>query len=577
MWAERRWPPPGTAAGEPSSVLKAALDTLRVGVSRDYALIRDHLKRANRTIPFEPARSLDALVNEARVHYWVQWWKDGVWLDLDPSFADAAPGKTFASAEKPSDALPDGLFHIVGIRLRVEEHDLMLAGEADVKPAIREVLAHRARAADLSGIDVVLSHQPENWKGPSKDIQTALASALTDTGRIKPGTDDRQEPDRWHVISPEAAGHRRDGRSLRSPERSGDAKGRPHRDGGMARARVRRAGRPQRDGGAGHLRSLRKGTARFPQPPQLRRSPRADQCRRRVRRHARCVQPVLHDRSDPRRPVSEWSQGRAAGRDGAGNRRVPAAHQPDLHVDRRHDVVPLGPVEPADRAFVPASPRIAIAESSMSGGKDRISLDLRHIRSRIVGIDSRPDTVFFAAVFRGVVEGTLERVLMEYLTAGARQDGWEPEVSTSSLFERAVGENVDAILLRDGDIFPSAVSGDVHARLNDAMAAGHFVLSPQRTIAVGNGRRLAWWQIDPKTGETIAVTDEGLHQTAVCYTERTNQENGETEVVVQWVRGGRTFNSHTTYRIDQTTQYEGLIRSIEDFAERLPWNQFPFH
>ena len=185
--------------------------------------------------------------------------------------------------------------------------------------------------------------------------------------------------------------------------------------------------------------------------------------------------------------------------------------------------------------------------------------------------------MFFAAVFRGVVEGTLERVLMEYLTAGARRDGWEPEVSTSSLFERAVGENVDAILLRDGASFPSPVSGDVHARLNDAMAAGYFVLTPQRTITVGNERRLAWWQIDPKTGETIAVTDEGLHQTAVCYTERTNQETGETEVVVQWVRGGRTFNSHSTYRIDQTTQYEGLIRSIEDFAERLPWNQFPFH
>ena len=97
----------------------------------------------------------------------------------------------------------------------------------------------------------------------------------------------------------------------------------------------------------------REGTARVPQPPQLQRSPRADQCRRRVRRHARCVQPVLHDRSDPRRPVSERSQGRAAGRDRAGNRRVPATHQPDLHVDRRHDVVPLGPVEPADRAFLP--------------------------------------------------------------------------------------------------------------------------------------------------------------------------------------------------------------------------------
>ena len=578
MWAERPRPPQGTTESAPSPALTAALDTLSASVTRDYALIRDRLKRANLTIPSEPAPSLDSLVKEAQVHYWVQWWKDGTWLDLDPSFVDAAPGQTFTKAEHSSEALPEELFHHVNIRLRVEEYAVLLAGDAEVNPEIRDIFTYGARAADLSGIDVVLSHQPENWQGPAKSIQGALASALTNTGRIKPVL----MVGKTLVVGKESF-HQR-------PPRTGGIGG---VFGGL--------------GGEGTRKPVPIATAEWLQLEFV--APDggketvvreifdlSGKARRAARQTLRSEEVRTRTSVDSAFDLTHaayslfFTTGRidAAHFSNLAKNRQPAAGEPPgIDAFLRHINITFASISdtmlarlspPNQRSVLsyPASPRIQVVELSTAGGKDRISLDLRQIRSRVVTIDSRPDTVFFAAVFCGVVEGTLERVLMEYLTARARQDGWEPEMSTSSMFERAAAEHVDATLLHQGVSLPKDVPGDVRARLNDAIAAGYLVLSPQRTITVRNEARLAWWQIHPKTGETIAVTDDGLHQTAVCYTERTDQDTGETEVVVRWVKGGTEFNSHTTFGIGETTEYESLISSIEHLAERLPWNEFPF-
>ena len=77
------------------------------------------------------------------------------------------------------ESLPEELFHRLALRGSAEEY----TGD---RPATREALTYEARAADLSGVDLVLSHQPENWRGPAKSVQAALAAAIADTGRIRP-------------------------------------------------------------------------------------------------------------------------------------------------------------------------------------------------------------------------------------------------------------------------------------------------------------------------------------------------------------------------------------------------------
>jgi hypothetical protein len=66
------------------------------------------------------------------------------------------------------------------------QNDYIATGNAETKPVTRDLLTYAAKAADLSGVDLVLTHQPENWKGPAEDLSGALSSSIQDTGRVKP-------------------------------------------------------------------------------------------------------------------------------------------------------------------------------------------------------------------------------------------------------------------------------------------------------------------------------------------------------------------------------------------------------
>jgi hypothetical protein len=59
----------------------------------------------------------------------------------------------------------------------------------------------------------------------------------------------------------------------------------------------------------------------------------------------------------------------------------------------------------------------------------------------------------------------------------------------------------------DGNIPPEALAG-VRADL----ASGHLVVAPREAMTLDKSLRYAWWRINPRTGESVAVTDEGLHQ-----------------------------------------------------------------
>jgi hypothetical protein len=63
------------------------------------------------------------------------------------------------------------------------------------------------------------------------------------------------------------------------------------------------------------------------------------------------------------------------------------------------------------------------------------------------------------------------------------------------------------------------------------------VVAPQRAIAVAGNPRLAWWRIDARSGETTAVTDEGLNAAAVEVTIEHNKSQATTTVTVEQTIG----------------------------------------
>jgi hypothetical protein len=114
------------------------------------------------------AGTLDAL----RDHWWVQYSDRGNWIDLDPLFPDTRPGETPSKAAdtvvlEPGNARPTldaKLRHEVEVRVIAEQWK-----DGHLKESV--VLTQTLLPAELSGRRISLTHYPLDWPGnaPSKD------------------------------------------------------------------------------------------------------------------------------------------------------------------------------------------------------------------------------------------------------------------------------------------------------------------------------------------------------------------------------------------------------------------------
>lgn len=519
MWAER--PQPASPNDNASAEAKAMSEKLVASVKRDYTLIRDQLKQAHLATSPQLAPSLDSLIKEAQDHYWIQWSKNGNWVDLDPSFVDSAPGTKYITVADTFDTLADGLFHRVEIRVRAEEY----TGD---QVSNRVILSRKIKAADLSGVDVILAHQPENWTGPVTNLQSALASGITATGRIKPvlivGGEDWAAGQPFYTKTPPSSGM-----------------------GGVFNALA----------GIGTRNQAPIATAGWIEVEFISPAGNRNIVTREIfdlvgegRRYkgTKLTAEELRSKSSAEAATdittNIYSLFFTTGRI-ATNHLYKLAAEPNsdetFGVDRflrRISILfaassdallkRIGRPERAVIVFYPDSPRVEIADLSSTARTRRFSLDLRRTDIRAVALGPHPESVFSAQVLRGVVEGTLERSLTEYVMGNATKPP-ELAISTSLIFERARAKGIGAILLlprRSTVIGP--MSDDTGARVREDLANGFMVVAPEQQILLTQTPRFAWWRIEPGSGKTTALTDEGLHQTG---TEFTFNENTATHRV----------------------------------------------
>ncbi len=553
MWAERQTAPTPQAPETPASV-KTALETLRTGVQRDYTILRDQLKGARTATP-NLSRTLATLIGEARSHYWVQWFKDGRWTDLDPSFTDAAPSRTYARSEETFDALPGATSHQITIRVRLEEY-------TGATVATRTLLTHTAKAADISGLDPVLVHMPEKWSGAS--LSGAIKSAIENTGRVKPvlliGTEVLMgEPFRQRIKT--------SGLGSIPGMLSGEG----------TRKRVALATAEWVEFEFTSPTSGRQIAVRelFDLVGKARRSAGRALTAEEVRaktddEKAFDVQTGIYDllfttgRIDPDHfPAPAQAP---ALREGDSIDIKQLLLRSSLTFVSLSDAV-LNPLKSAGGAivrFYPDAPRVVIAELSAWGGVPRTVFDLRHYPSRSVMIGGKTENAFASQIFRGVVNGTLERIVVDLLTSLARErTGALPIMSTSSVFERAQVERVPSVLLpRDSAKLDPSIAEDAAARLRVEVAQGALAVAPQRAVVLGGASRFAWWRIDPASGETTAVTDEGLHSASV------ERPTTETTVTIETNVAANTTRITVTQPIagSAATQTVSHVGSIWEMA-----------
>lgn len=504
----------GNDADESSRELDSAVDKFMSGIKRDGFLLARSLRASGIPDKRPPSLTRDTLIAEAQDHHWVEMLKDDQWIAMDPSFAAAKPGDTYAETASTTDDLPEELYHRIEMRVRVEES---VGGEQST----REVLNYTARAADLSGADLLLTHEQSESDGGIEVRPVLLVQQEQVIGLSFWVTLPRGEP-----------------------------------SGGLADALG--------GGSFGGGDSMAVATAQsveleFTAPDGRKET----------------VVREIFDRDaslgmDPEGlPSSVYDFFVTTGalheehlKDLSAQAGDSTGDDPDLGAELR--VISIAFTAIADgltgrmesskgrilRVYAD-TPRVYVAELSERSGLPRLSLDLRRDEPRVVVSGFERGQLFLAEVMRGVINGTVERQVMSFFGDG---DADASAVSTSAIFERADAEKVEPVLLsRTSSALKAGVSNDVRGRIDESLAKGHLILAPKTTIAIGGKPRFAWWQVDPRSGRTIAVTDEGLHQAAA---EGVVIRNRDGTFTVQVTRhGGRGAERATARTREEAARY----------------------
>lgn len=142
------------------AAVKASSDHLRrvsEGFVIDRDLIHSALKEAGMAIPGVEGDTTAGAARRLRDHVWLQAERDGKWIDLDPSFVDAAEGWAPVAAARTAPTLPAELYHRLGVRLVLErKNDAALESET--------LYSTMRNAADLAGRAIHLTVLPDDFR-----------------------------------------------------------------------------------------------------------------------------------------------------------------------------------------------------------------------------------------------------------------------------------------------------------------------------------------------------------------------------------------------------------------------------
>jgi hypothetical protein len=491
MWVEHSSPAAKTD-GESSAELRAAGEQFMAAIQRDGKLIRGLLQRGGQPAQSGQPVTLQSLTSETQDHYWVESSPDGrSWTAMDPSFASAKPGQVFAEPGERFDTIPEAMYHHIEVRVRTEE----AVGGGIVS---HEVLKYSARAADLSGVDVFLGH----------DVgQGAEANHVRPFLVVRPRTVEGE----WFWLKPPTAGNAAvsmvDALGGSAQEAAGTALAEyieldfANPDGSgetVVREVFDRIGKHRR----------KAGTALTDEQIVAATGSLA------MADFGRNLYDLFFTTGAiDRAHLNNLAAGPKPNRDrfdvGAGLHRVGVAYTAVSDALTSRMVAPSGAVA---RLYLD-TPRVAIVELATVNGRRRLSLDLRRERVRAAIPGFRKEQLFLAQVLRGVADGTLERVVTGAGAGGGLAGPGKALFSTSLVFELAQAQKVGAVLLtQKAPPLRDDLPEDGRARVEESLAAGNLVIAPERAIQVGGASRYAWWQIEPRSGATIAVTDEGLYQ-----------------------------------------------------------------
>jgi hypothetical protein len=470
-------------------------------------------------------RSTPDLTAEVRDHVWVEYRQDNNWVALDPAAAAAGlkPGETLAKGAGTWQSIPASESHKVTIQVIREER-----GPDGL--TTREVLRHEARADELDAAEVMFRFDTAQTGAGWSATPVLLIDARTIRGRPAAGSGvagaapdlgarlfkrPGESPEKtagevtamWLEFKFTSPGGKTETVRRDIFDRIGPAARASHHEKDAPLANL-----PEKNGiplytGSRYAFSFSSG----PIVPELTNSY--------LKPHLAALREAY--------PLSKKVQA---------ENRAPTEKEATQLRQLLGSVVPtqLGAVARAFHAlswqslavmrdkqlfehacFYAGSPRLAIA--SLEPRLDEkgalsavLSLDLRRNDLRVVGKEMNPNQLAWANVVRGSLDAVLEDIVLRLnLAARERVDA----LSSIALLERAgeKGNALEAIASLE-QITSLRVPEAVRARMSADAGKGVLLFASTEPIKIQHTDRMAWWRVDATSGETLGITDTGLHQ-----------------------------------------------------------------
>ena len=562
-WADR--PAGKKASASAPDPVKKAFEAFQTARYRDFHLATEQLKKAplvrsELTIP-----SMADLVRTAKAHFWVQYEKEGSWIDMDPSFADASIGHRYAGSPQIIEKLPENLFHKVTMHVLVDE---VSVGGPELKPASREILRYTSRASDLAAVDLVLMHRGPGGK-KTGGLAGALSGAGKDNGRVKPA-----------LFTPNGKWITGSEFGTRAPKSTVGALG-----------------------SMGDM--LTGGGTRKPVPVAVAERlefefTAPDGSKETVVRDVfDLVGPARRGNDTPFKTADISSPAQPVAAELVGsvydifftNGRLDDASFEDLaieprptgkkHVDlsrmlRRINITftaladRLAQVKWGDRSVTrmyPDSPRVTILALTGLDKGPALSIDLR--RNQLTcdyDWSSSRRFLLIATFARHQRRNSRAHFYRDNYSGAAHQSQGRSDREYEHDLRKGIGgQSLPILLWKNGqEEMPFAVlSKDTRARLTEEHRTGSWLLAPARELNPGVNDRFAWWKIDPRSGVTMAVTDDGLHQTGTEQVTVTTTSDDTIVVTVGTEAEGGTILGDPAF----TQEFEDM----EDAKSYIDW------
>ena len=161
------------------------------------------------------------------------------------------------------------------------------------------------------------------------------------------------------------------------------------------------------------------------------------------------------------------------------------------------------------------SPRLVTVGVQPGDGSDpTFTLDLRNTSVRTIPFPGQAETAAIGFnMVKGIVESGLEGAALSSALG-------QTALTTARLFEAATAQGIGSTIITDNNLSwleSLPISEEAKARITTSALEGKILIVPQTPVLVDGDTYMGWWEVDSVSGETIGVMENGLHVALLEY------------------------------------------------------------